>query len=322
MKKNIVSKMLGTLFKPKRYFSIQTSDYKPKIKNKSFDIVNRMIGKTKVSIKKPLINKKYKLYKDSDRDGIIDIIDCRPYNKRKQDVTPNVMQMQRIKKMPIYLSRTEPTSKSRSYVHLSEAPKSELRQRVYSTFKKYPQLYGQIEKEKPALVVFTTKRKYLGKKKQLEQMGHTRSREGEGSAVVVRTPSIEYAKKKESKYGRYEMMSSARTTTHELKHVEQHKKIFEKPTYEGQKTEKKRWFGGRYAKQKGEIESKTEEAKLTRSRPDILKKQVEAYEVSGGRKTPKFKETKEYIEKEEQRVEKAKEEGFKQLTKDEQQEVD
>lgn len=107
---------------------------------------------------------------DTDRDGVKDRFDCRPFNPRKQHVTPNKMIMEEIKKLPIYVSDADlqefekwsgskyPYREVSQYHVLSREAKQKapvMRRAVLSILKRYPNIIGLIKQRQPRYILFT-----------------------------------------------------------------------------------------------------------------------------------------------------------------------
>ena len=172
---------------------------------------------------------------DTDRDGVFDWKDCRPFNQKRQHISKTMKK--RIKKLPIVASPTSisgeqykmwkrmehkidrdapdlmeevaPRMRSGRLPHImSKEIKQEnqvARQLFLSTIRKYPGIVGEIEKVQPKKVVVTSERqsdKYM-------PIGWT-SPTGE----VYIGPQTPYLSKTQQK-------EVAKTAYHELKHVEQ-----------------------------------------------------------------------------------------------------
>lgn len=107
---------------------------------------------------------------DTDRDGVKDRFDCRPFDPQKQHVTPNKMMMEEIKKLPIYvtdaslqefekyLDYPRPYREVSQYHVLSRDAKQKapvMRRAVLSIIKRYPNVIGLIKQRKPEYILFT-----------------------------------------------------------------------------------------------------------------------------------------------------------------------
>jgi len=82
---------------------------------------------------------------DTDRDGVLDFRDCRPFDSKRQDIKPNKKMAEELKKLPIYVS-DRPGEKY--HVMSKEAQKNAFRARTefLSTLKKHPYVLSDIKK--------------------------------------------------------------------------------------------------------------------------------------------------------------------------------
>ena len=219
--------------------------------------------------KKPTTFTKLFNLKDSDRDGVANIFDCQPHNKYKQDVKPNVLMMQRLEKLPIFVT-TKPVKYDsdripRKIYHITskEAPKSAKR-RFHSIIKKYPEVVGDIERKKPRAVLVSTGSdtgggEYGWAMSTSEGQADKGLQSGQG-AVIVRAENIAQAKKK--KFSRYDIRETAGTMVHELEHVRQ------KKAWEGKTKLTERMKKGRYSQRREEVLAREAEIKLHKKRPE------------------------------------------------------
>ena len=107
---------------------------------------------------------------DTDRDGVKDRFDCRPFDPQKQHVTPNKMMMEEIKKLPIYVTDASiqefekcsdfkrPYMQVSQYHVLSREAKQKapvMRRAVLSILKRYPNVIGLIKQRQPRHILFT-----------------------------------------------------------------------------------------------------------------------------------------------------------------------
>lgn len=114
--------------------------------------------------------KKNRYFVDTDGDGFINMIDCRPYNPRMQDIKPNIQMRKRLKKLPIFFMekigvKEDPavtvltTDRAYSYEEATkkDAPKKvkSSRRHFESVVKKRPDTVGTMEKTRASAVVFT-----------------------------------------------------------------------------------------------------------------------------------------------------------------------
>jgi len=215
-------------------------------------------------------------FKDTDKDGVINLLDCQPRNPKRDGIKMNREMMKRLQRLPIYVTDKpavlgEKRVRKSSVTHVTaKKPASKKAQiRFYSTIKKYPSLVGDIERTKPRSVLITTAPHYEYSASGKTQ--YTTHGEQMDKHIIVRMPDIpynirrhkdtkeEYKKRygkdlpKKHTWGRGTRTDSAETAYHELKHVKQlnyprekYKKM-EKGRYERQEIEKE---ADRYAKRK------------------------------------------------------------------------
>jgi len=165
---------------------------------------------------------------DSDRDGVPDWKDCRPFNPHKQHIRPSQTMKERISKLPIFFTSSEASSYDIKYgkkfytIYDKNVPASieKVRQRFYSMIKKRPEVIGEIERKKPAAVFFSTRGLEL-----YDEAGYAYESESGQPAITVRLSSLGRG----HPYGRGEIDESAGTTIHELEHVRQAKAWSGKP---------------------------------------------------------------------------------------------
>jgi len=102
---------------------------------------------------------------DTDKDGVLDHKDCRPFNKKLQHVRPNRQMRKEIKSLPIYVS-PKPSygfgytdQQARHHILSKEAKREapKLTQTVLSTIKKYPNIIGEIKRSKPKDITYAKK---------------------------------------------------------------------------------------------------------------------------------------------------------------------
>jgi len=114
-----------------------------------------------------------KPFGDIDRDGVKNIFDCRPLDFRRQDIMPNKAQRERMWLLPIFVADETPGRKNR-FISDFESPETikryhvlskqarkhapESRRYALSVMKRYPNIIGVMEKEKPPLLLFSTTR--------------------------------------------------------------------------------------------------------------------------------------------------------------------
>lgn len=51
--------------------------------------------------------RRFRFHLDTDRDGVLDYLDCAPFNPHKHRVEPSKVMRERIKKLPIYVTEKE-----------------------------------------------------------------------------------------------------------------------------------------------------------------------------------------------------------------------
>ena len=200
------------------------------------------------------------IFRDSDRDGVIDVLDCRPHNPKRQHIRPSHAMRERLKELPVYVTTEEEEDEEATQFHImskkarKKAPK--VRRRILSAIKKHPQIVGDIEKTKPRRVIYHSApdedetlagTAFQEHKETMEE----REKKGKKTAhvIIVYPPEdtrkkrkikrrIKEAIKKEGateeqaeKYamGRIKTMKSesdqlAVATAHELRHVRQYRK--------------------------------------------------------------------------------------------------
>jgi len=92
---------------------------------------------------------------DTDRDGVSNYNDCRPLDPTRQHIKPNITTLNRLKKIPLYVTDENPNKSYKAY-HISsklaktKAPKAV--KEVYAIFKRYPNILGKIERIAPERV--------------------------------------------------------------------------------------------------------------------------------------------------------------------------
>jgi len=167
---------------------------------------------------------------DADKDKRINVFDCRPYDKTRQHIKPNIAMQQRINRLPIYFTAShadvEDLERGIKAYHITDKnPPASIKKaitRFYSMVKKRPEVIGEIERKRPNKVIFTTKgsQYYDMYGETIEDWTNER-----GSVVVVRLTSTGRG----YPYRRDDIETSAGTTIHELEHVRQSKAWAGKP---------------------------------------------------------------------------------------------
>ena len=112
--------------------------------------------------------KSLNLFKDTDRDGRMNLLDCNPFNKNQLGVEPSTATRERLEKVPLFVTerkiREEVSAEEEPHTYhimSKEARKKAptARKRLLSIIKKYPETLGEIERQKPEEVVYSTKEK-------------------------------------------------------------------------------------------------------------------------------------------------------------------
>lgn len=180
---------------------------------------------------------------DFDHDGVPNIYDCDPLNPKRHGIEPNEEAWKRIEALPIFVT-DEPIDPiaGRSMPQITRVMRgaehdgSIARQRFLSIIKHYPQVLGEIERQKPVRVIVTSRlKKELYRGKPLYTLGYAAPiKEGVYDGLVVSSPrrgyivvrlgGKPYAKKFETRYGQRELQEYVNTFLHELAHLEQYKK--------------------------------------------------------------------------------------------------
>lgn len=104
---------------------------------------------------------------DSDRDGVVDHKDCMPFNPKFQHISK--IMRRRLKESPLYVTDKPIIQKDRnikqsskiptSYPIMSKEAKREApvaRREMLSAVKKYPGIIGEMERQKPKRVVYSS----------------------------------------------------------------------------------------------------------------------------------------------------------------------
>jgi len=189
---------------------------------------------------------------DTDRDRSTDWKDCRPFDPRRQHITPSQTMRKRLRNLPIYVT-DEPVIKEKEEkpvgYHIStraarkEAP--EATRKFYATIKKYPSVVGDIERTRPKGIFLSSVSGQPG-----EEQEDVAGWAG-GGTVIARPPTPVYGISKEEYYKKYQIDEGeeiptifpseetaaeaearirklqAMTLHHELSHVRQEKKFGE-----------------------------------------------------------------------------------------------
>ena len=197
---------------------------------------------------KPYVRSKKRFYKkfidknvDTDKDRVPNYRDCQPLNPHKHHLTKTIRK--RVYQQPIYIA-SKTKKGSRIYPISQEIMPYQLhkqREKVLSIMSQRPDIIGEIERQKPKLVIYTR-----GLEKEEPALGFESDK-----TVVVRTT---YPRRtgqaetikiiKEAGYRTPESQLIGSSTIHELEHVRQ------RGAYHGKRY--KKLFKGKYEYQKGE----------------------------------------------------------------------
>lgn len=94
---------------------------------------------------------------DTDKDGVKDFRDCRPFNPKKQHTRPSRTMRKRLKAIPLFVT-DKPPLEDNKIEHITEtkkfAPKAQ--KEMYGIIKRYPSVVGEIEREKPEAVIYSS----------------------------------------------------------------------------------------------------------------------------------------------------------------------
>ena len=167
---------------------------------------------------------------DTDRDGVRDDKDCRPFNPRKQHIRPSKTMRQRLERIPLYVTdepikyeekRVEMPSEYWKGIYPVTSKKAKklaphAQQQMYSVIKKYPSVVGQMEKVKPKIVLYSSR--------TFPEDVHERPHGWESEEKIVVRPCIPITKETKSQI------------TKRLKQVEEQEDII--PTYKREFREK------------------------------------------------------------------------------------
>ena len=213
-------------------------------------------------------NRKVKLgfaFKDTDRDGVLDMFDCAPFDPTKHKAKLSMLQKKKLKKLPIYVTERpvglhEGDPHPRKWYHITDkkAPRK-IQKKVYSVLKKFPQIAGKVKRTKIRGIVFTSKikrKKYKGKGKY---GGKIVTEHGVASPGVAKYHSQTGEKMQgiaivrvSGRRGLAQKVRTAHIAAHELQHLKQYKqhpisgKLY------------KRWTKGKYESRP--LERKADEA--------------------------------------------------------------
>ena len=200
-------------------------------------------------------------FADYDKDGVNNAIDCRPFNRRFQDAKPNWMQRERMRKLPIFVIEKKVnyfagTVQNLQHITAKNAPEK-TRRAAYSIIKHHPSLIGDIERQRPHAVIFTSGgikadepiSGFSGETKYKKVLPQTKA--GRGVAVIDIN----------EQYNPADRTENAKTVSHELEHLRQHSVGRKRPKIQV------RWSKGRYETQRAEVMSRQKEEELERKTP-------------------------------------------------------
>ena len=182
-------------------------------------------------------------YHDTDLDGVPNFRDCNPWNPREhRGVKPSKTMKKRLEKYRISVSDNPPyfyrvTTKAAK----KEAPKAQ--KQFFSAIKKYPNIVGVIERTQPTQYMYTSKTykdkssiqgresviirppvEQESKEQYKQQMlkGAPRKYKKEALEIVEETP---YEFEDIGTIGRKQRRAIAKSSFHELRHVQQEKEM-------------------------------------------------------------------------------------------------
>ena len=144
---------------------------------------------------------------DTDRDKLPDWKDCRPFDPRRQHITPSQTMRKRLRNIPVYVT-DEPIDKKKypkSYqISSREARKKapEATRKFYATIKKYPSVVGDLERTQPRTVLFSS---ISGQQGEEEEDTSGWARWNEGGEVMARPPSAVYGISQEDFYKEHQI---------------------------------------------------------------------------------------------------------------------
>jgi len=226
-----------------------------------------------------------KILKDTDKDRVPNIFDCRPYNPRMHGIKPSDVVEAELKKLPIYFTADVQMPQLGEQYHYTEKKMAKgaykAKKRFQGMVKKRPKIIGEIKKRK-AIVIFTpggieqpvekwkhvVPKSFKGKKvgvagwasqtepyefKKAIKSGEVK---GKGQHLVV----VRVASKQGIPYRYDEIQDAAGTTIHELEHVRQAKAYEKKPKLA------KRMRKGTYKKRRIEVMAREAQEKAERKR--------------------------------------------------------
>ena len=177
---------------------------------------------------------------DSDRDGFWNLLDCKPYDKYRQDRRPNMLMEKRISALPIFFTSGTAENFERMHIYHYKSKKmskgaSEAKMRFESTVKRRPEVIGEIERKKPQYIIVTNKGA-----ESLDELG---SYHPAYDTVVLRASTGQRG----WKYDKRAKHELAGTAVHELEHVRQQRTYDKRPKIEKKMTK------GRYENRREEV---------------------------------------------------------------------
>jgi len=193
-------------------------------------------------------------YHDTDLDGVPNYRDCNPWNPREhRGVRPSKTMKKRLEQLPVWVSDNPPDFyKPELTKTKKKAPKAQ--KEFFSAIKKYPNIIGVIERTQPTQYMYTSKThkdessmqgrksviirttaKQKSKKQYKKQIlkGVPRKYKKEALKIVEEIP---YTFEDIGTIGRKQRRAIAKSSFHELRHVQQEK---EKGTKEVERKGKK-----------------------------------------------------------------------------------
>ena len=215
---------------------------------------------------------------DFDKDGVKNFKDCQPFNRKKQDVEPNIYIEEKLRRLPIFLTdkRIPPDKeieyvgriiKGNYYFHLLSRQARErtprLRKEVLSMFKRNPDLMGVIRRKRPKYVLFTSK--YPGEGAHAAAFAIRNY----GGVIVVYPHSLQNADlfrsvELKEDYRKTEAVMKGSLLRHEAEHISQLREERRAGRRGGERTP--RYFKGEYEDQPGEREAFKEQQRFIRER--------------------------------------------------------
>ena len=161
---------------------------------------------------------------DLDRDKVLDHKDCRPFNPRKQHVG-NPMK-ERLKNIPLYItdksySHRMSYNKEKGVVHIMDPKAKKIApnayEEVWHIINKYPSVVSDIEKSDPRKVLYSSQLAELSYDDSINPESYER-----GGFASDRFALI---KRRAGKSTQYVDAPETRTFHHEMKHIEQEKRL-------------------------------------------------------------------------------------------------